>query len=112
MQSPQLLLADEPVASLDPATALDLLGLMHSICKSDGLTAVVSLHQVEYARQFADRIIGLHQGQVVFDDQPQQLTEAVVQRLYRVTAMPEAPGSAETHSGNAVGAVLNDFVTA
>ena len=112
VQSPQLLLADEPVASLDPATALDLLGLMHSICKSDGLTAVVSLHQVEYARQFADRIIGLHQGQVVFDDQPQQLTEAVVQRLYRVTAMPEAPGSAETHSGNAIGAVLNDFVTA
>lgn len=112
VQSPQLLLADEPVASLDPATALDLLGLMHSICKSDGLTAVVSLHQVEYARQFADRIIGLHQGQVVFDDQPQQLTEAVVQRLYRVTAMPEALGSAETHSGNAIGAVLNDFVTA
>ena len=112
VQSPRLLLADEPVASLDPATALDLLGLLHSICKSDGLTAVVSLHQVEYARQFADRIIGLHQGQVVFDDQPQQLTEAVVQRLYRVTAMPEAPGSAETHSGNAIGAVLNDFVTA
>ena len=112
VQSPQLLLADEPVASLDPATALDLLGLLHSICKSDGLTAVVSLHQVEYARQFADRIIGLHQGQVVFDDQPQQLTEAVVQRLYRVTAMSEAPGSAETHSGNAIGAVLNDFVTA
>ncbi len=112
VQSPRLLLADEPVASLDPATALDLLGLLHSICKSDGLTAVVSLHQVEYARQFADRIIGLHQGQVVFDDQPQQLTEAVVQRLYRVTAMPDAPGSAETHSGNAIGAVLNDFVTA
>lgn len=112
VQSPRMLLADEPVASLDPATALDLLGLLHGICKSDGLTAVVSLHQVEYARQFADRIIGLYQGQVVFDDHPRQLTEAVIQRLYRVTATPGTLADAQTRPGNATAAVMNDFVTA
>jgi len=112
VQSPRLLLADEPVASLDPATALDLLGLMQGICKSDGLTAVVSLHQVEFARQFADRIIGLHQGQVVFDDQPQHLTEAVVQRLYRPLASADTPATSGTEPGMAVPSALHEFVTA
>ena len=70
VQKPRTLLADEPVASLDPATAERLLNLMHDICKTDGLTAVVSLHQVEFARRFADRIIGLKGGAIVFDGTP------------------------------------------
>lgn len=86
VQQPRILLADEPVASLDPATAERLLALMHDICKSDGLTAVVSLHQVEFSRRFADRIIGLAGGAVIFDGTPAQLTDDVVARLYG--AMP------------------------
>ena len=82
VQEPTLLLADEPVASLDPATAERLLGLLREVCKSDGLTAAVSLHQVEFARQFADRIVGLHDGQVVFDGAPSALTQAVVEQIY------------------------------
>jgi phosphonate transport system ATP-binding protein len=83
VQQPKVLLADEPVASLDPATAEQLLGLMHDICKSDGLTAVVSLHQVEFARRFADRIVGLRGGQVVFDGPPSELNATIANEIYR-----------------------------
>ena len=82
VQRPKVLLADEPVASLDPATAERLLALLHGICRSDGLTLVISLHQVEFARQFADRIVGLHAGSVVFDGTPAELTPGRAQLLY------------------------------
>lgn len=88
VQAPRVLLADEPVASLDPATAERLLALMHGICKSDGLTAVVSLHQVEFARRFADRILGLSGGVVIFDGTPEQLSDDVVARLYGTHSTP------------------------
>ncbi len=58
-QRPKLILADEPVASLDPATARHVLSLLHRIAKAEHLTAIVSLHQVEFAKAFADRVIGL-----------------------------------------------------
>ena len=82
VQKPRTLLADEPVASLDPATAERLLNLMHDICKTDGLTAVVSLHQGEFARRFADRIIGLKGGAIVFDGTPAELTFDQATALY------------------------------
>ncbi len=95
VQAPRILLADEPVASLDPATAERLLTLMRDICKSDGLTAVVSLHQVEFARQFADRIIGLTGGTVIFDGAPAQLSSDVVERLYGTAPTPPRPAASE-----------------
>ncbi|HUH87967.1 MAG TPA: phosphonate ABC transporter ATP-binding protein, partial [Pusillimonas sp.] len=67
IQEPRLLLADEPVASLDPVTAEGVLNLLHGICKSDRLTAVVSLHQIDFAKRFADRIVGPSHGRVEFD---------------------------------------------
>jgi phosphonate transport system ATP-binding protein len=88
VQAPRMLLADEPVASLDPATGERLLGLMHDICKTDGLTAVVSLHQVEFARRFADRIIGLRGGAIVFDGTPDELTNEQATALYGGIALP------------------------
>lgn len=90
-QQPRLLLADEPVASLDPATAEHLLHLMRDICKSDGLTAVVSLHQVDFARRFADRIVGLKAGAVVFDGAPAQLTAEQAAALYSNAPIPVSP---------------------
>jgi len=81
-QRPQVMLADEPVASLDPATALHVLGLIHEICKSDGIAAVLSLHQVELARRFADRIVGMHSGSVVFEGAPARLDAAALERIY------------------------------
>lgn len=82
VQRPKIILADEPVASLDPATSHRVLSLLHRICKEDGLTAVVSLHQVEFAREYADRIIGLSHGQVVFDGAPVQLNEDACDQIY------------------------------
>ena len=81
-QQPNIILADEPVASLDPATSHQVLSLLHKICKEDGLTAIVSLHQVELSQQYADRIIGLTEGHVVFDSQKQVLDEASINRIY------------------------------
>lgn len=90
VQAPRLLLADEPVASLDPATAEHVMALMRGICKADGLTAVVSLHQVSLARRFADRIVGLRGGRVVFDGAPDALTAPREAELYGAPA-PQAP---------------------
>lgn len=82
VQQPRLILADEPVASLDPATADKVMTLLHTICKEDGISAVVSLHQVELARRYADRIIGLAQGKIVCDVAPAMLTQENTHSLY------------------------------
>lgn len=82
IQQPRLMLADEPVASLDPVTAESVLTLLHKICKQDGLTAVVSLHQINFAKRFADRIVGLNQGGIVFEGTPSTLNDHDLQRLY------------------------------
>ena len=82
-QQPSIMLADEPVASLDPATSHQVLSRLHKICKEDGLTAIVSLHQVELSQEYADRIIGLTEGHVVFDSQKQVLDEASIDAIYQ-----------------------------
>ena len=89
-QHPAIILADEPVASLDPATSVRVLGLLRDICKEDGITAIVSLHQLEYARRFADRVVGLADSQIVFDAAPSELTDAQLERIYagRSTTQP------------------------
>ena len=66
-QEPTTILADEPVASVDPETAGHVLGLLREICRERGFTAVVSLHQVDLALAFGDRIVGLREGRVVCD---------------------------------------------
>jgi phosphonate transport system ATP-binding protein len=82
-QRPELMLADEPVASLDPTTAAAVLELLHAICKADGLTAIVSLHQVALARRFADRIVGLVDGGIAFDGTVIDLGKFGLGRIYR-----------------------------
>lgn len=83
VQQPEILLADEPVASLDPGNGEAILTLLHRICREDGVTLVLSLHQVEYARRFADRILGLVDGRLVFDGPPEAFTADALQTLYR-----------------------------
>ena len=82
-QRPQIVLADEPVASLDPATGERVLADLHRICREDGITAIVSLHQTDLARQFADRVIGMANGRVVFDGPAPLLSQAVLDQIYR-----------------------------
>jgi len=81
-QRPNLVLADEPVASLDPAASTRVLALLRRVCKQDCIPAVISLHQLEYARQIADRIIGLSSGKVLFDGKPGELSESTVKQIY------------------------------
>jgi phosphonate transport system ATP-binding protein len=85
-QRPRLILADEPVASLDPATAAKVLELLHTICKADGITAIVSLHQVELALEVADRIVGIAHGAVVFDGAAAAFNAAQYHQIYDKTA--------------------------
>jgi len=81
-QRPDLILADEPVASLDPASSEHVLSTLREISRQDGIPAVVSLHQLEYARMFADRIVGLAKGEVVFDGPPRDLDDAALEKIY------------------------------
>lgn len=81
-QQPRIMLADEPVASLDPATSDKVLSLLQRICKEDGITAVVSLHQVELALKYGDRIVGLADGSVVFDGTADALDPGNIEAIY------------------------------
>jgi len=81
-QEPELLLIDEPTASLDPKTSRQIMRLIVEICREDGLPAIINIHDVVLAQQFADRIIGLQAGRVVFDGTPAELTEDALTRIY------------------------------
>lgn len=82
-QHPKVILADEPVASLDPVSSEEIMTLLRDICDRDGITVVVNLHQVELARRFADRIIGMNSGRIVFDGSAQQMTAMVLRTIYQ-----------------------------
>ena len=82
MQDPCILLADEPVASLDPVIGRQIMDLLHTISRQRGLTVVVNLHQVDLARAYADRVVGLKQGHLVFDGPPTRLNETALRELY------------------------------
>jgi phosphonate transport system ATP-binding protein len=82
VQQPRLLLADEPVASLDPHNAALVMDLLQTINREDGLTVIVNLHDVELARRYCDRLVGMAAGRIVFDGAPRELTPAAVARIY------------------------------
>ncbi|MGN7977674.1 phosphonate ABC transporter ATP-binding protein [Microbacterium sp. 22195] len=82
MQNPQVLLADEPVASLDPESSSQVMALIREIAADDGLTVLCSLHQVDLAIDWADRIVGLRHGQVVLDTDTSGLDKAQVMEIY------------------------------
>ncbi|NER32298.1 MAG: phosphonate ABC transporter ATP-binding protein [Symploca sp. SIO1C4] len=82
-QRPEVILADEPVASLDPVASEEIMELLREICRQDGITIVANLHQVSLAMRYADRVIGLNQGHVVFDDSPQALVNDTLGAIYQ-----------------------------
>jgi phosphonate transport system ATP-binding protein len=83
MQRPTVLLADEPVASLDPETSAAVMSLLLEICQEKGLTVITSLHQVELARGWADRLVGMRDGRVVLDASPRDVSGEEVMEIYR-----------------------------
>lgn len=82
MQKPRLILADEPVASLDPKLSRVVLDILKRVSQEDGITTIVSLHTLELTRMYSDRVIGLAQGEVAFEDAPANLTEEIVTQIY------------------------------
>lgn len=79
---PDLVLADEPVASLDPKFAADILTLLKAASRQAGATVLCSLHQVELACRFADRIVAMRDGRMIFDGSPGDLSETMLRRIY------------------------------
>jgi phosphonate transport system ATP-binding protein len=89
-QQPRTLLADEPVASVDPTRSRDLLKLMNELVTEEGWTLLVSIHDIELAREFFPRIIGLRDGKVQFDGPAESLTNEMVRDLYRIDDSPNS----------------------
>lgn len=82
MLDPEVVLADEPVASLDPKISRDILTLIRDTARERNTSVLCSLHQVDLAREFGDRIVGMRDGRIVFDGPPAEFTDEVVERLY------------------------------
>ena len=91
-QEPELILADEPVSSIDPARARNALQLLVKLAKEEGLTLCVSLHNVELARELFPRLIGLRSGKVVFDERTDELSDERFHQLYKLTETELANG--------------------
>ena len=86
MQEPRLLLADEPTASLDPKTSVQILELIDDISRELDLPVLLNIHNVSQARQFSQRIVGLRFGSIIFDGTAADLDEAALDRVYEGTA--------------------------
>ncbi len=82
MQEPDLLLVDEPTASLDPKTSRQIMRLIAELCRERKLTAIVNIHDVPLAKMFADRVIGLRDGRIVFDGKPDDLNNDALTSIY------------------------------
>lgn len=109
-QDPRIILADEPVASLDPAGAQSFLELLRGICKEDGILVITSLHQVELAQTYADRVIGLQAGQVVFDGPPEDFDPVALQGLYGSSA-PVGDLAPDARSTDALSGLATNLFT-
>lgn len=82
MQDPKIILADEPIASLDPMNAQIVMQALRRIHEEDGRTVIANLHTLDTARRYCDRVIGMRGGRIVFDGTPDQLTTAASREIY------------------------------
>jgi phosphonate transport system ATP-binding protein len=96
VQGAELILADEPIASLDPESARRVMTILDELNRRDGITVVVSLHQVDIAQRFCRRIVALKAGRIVFDGAPEALTAARLADIYGSEAPPMLEAAPET----------------
>jgi phosphonate transport system ATP-binding protein len=82
IQNPELLLVDEPTASLDPKTSRQIMRLIKELCTERKLSAIINIHDVMLAQMFAERIVGLQLGEIVYDGPPDKLTPDVLTKIY------------------------------
>ncbi|TLP64375.1 phosphonate ABC transporter ATP-binding protein [Parasedimentitalea maritima] len=106
MQDPRIILADEPIASLDPMNAQTVMEALRRIHEEDGRTIIANLHTLDTARRYCDRVVGMRDGRIVFDGLPEQLTTSVAREIYGAGAdFSEAATSTSIETleqGNAV----------
>ena len=106
MQHPKVLLADEPVASLDPVSARDVIDLLRQISAEDDLTVIASLHQVQLAIDFADRIIGLRTGRLVLDRTTAGLSAEEASQIYSSVSGMDTTAEASERETNTAGSQM------
>lgn len=82
VQKPKIILCDEPIASLDPSSSRVIMEHLRKICNEKGITVIVNLHQVDVAKNYSDRIIGLNSGEIVFNGHPSEINKEVIQAVY------------------------------
>ncbi|WP_432666080.1 phosphonate ABC transporter ATP-binding protein [Wukongibacter baidiensis] len=82
VQQPEIILGDEPISSLDPITAVSIMELLKEINIQTNITMIVSLHNVDAAKKFATRIIGINGGKIIFDDIPDNLNDEILAKIY------------------------------
>lgn len=101
MQEPKVILADEPIASLDPMNAQIVMDTLRRIHDEDGITVVANLHTLDTARRYCDRVIGMRDGRVVFDGKPAELSRGVARDIYGAdeTFSEEATSTSLEHLG-------------
>ncbi len=102
MQEPDILLADEPTASLDPVTSEQIMKLMHSLAHELSLPVLINIHNVAQARTYTERIVGLRHGHMIFDGSPEQFDKAALEEIYGGIEAPDettASATAEEHHG-------------
>jgi phosphonate transport system ATP-binding protein len=89
VQQPRIMLADEPIASLDPGNATKVMEALRTINAEDGLTVLVNLHTLDTARAYCDRIVAMREGRVMFDGIARQLTDDVIRDIYGAEGLAE-----------------------
>jgi phosphonate transport system ATP-binding protein len=102
VQEPEIMLADEPIASLDPRNTKIVMDSLHRLNKQFGITVLCNLHDLDIAKDYCGRLIGMAQGRVVFDGAPEDLTESAARELYGIEAnetMTVLPAAAEPAGG-------------
>jgi len=112
MQEPRILLADEPIASLDPMNAKLVMDALRDINRYDGITVLCNLHTLDTARAYCDRIVGMAHGRIVFDGTPEQLDEAAVRAIYGSAGHGHAIDETITSTAIAASAALPAFARA
>jgi phosphonate transport system ATP-binding protein len=91
MQQPEILLADEPTASLDPKTSEQIMALLRDLSREMKLPVLINIHNVEEARTYTDRIVGMRFGRIIFDNPPDKLDRAAMDEIYAGTPADDRP---------------------
>lgn len=98
MQQPEILLADEPTASLDPKTSEQIMGLLRDLSRELRLPVVINIHNVHEAKAYTDRIVGMRYGRIIFDDLPGALNEDAMEQIYSGSPAADRAGAMQAAS--------------